>query len=253
MSDGQRREFRSVRAFINGGTLPRQCAYAQNSASPNVRRRDNSESPGKQHCAMALVFCDRSRMFADRDRLPIARMSPSPQSPRSPSPPFRYFAVPHDSGPRSGQVLSNLRSLTDVGSRGRLPLRLRMQELRLIRPARLFVPYRGLAAVLLLLVFADVSLAGTCCGECNDAPGGYELTASRTGPADGSDSVAREDGQHEHPMAGCEDCFCCSLKPLPESGFMAVERRAESSAGAPSEVSFPSSPPRIPFHPPRRA
>jgi hypothetical protein len=112
---------------------------------------------------------------------------------------------------------------------------------------------RGVAAGLLLLVIADLSLAGTCCADCNDASGVYAAVVSQTETSDAPEACVPDGRQHEHPMTGCEDCFCCSLKPLPESGFEAVERLAEPSAEPPSGAIFPSSPPRIPFHPPRSA
>jgi hypothetical protein len=115
------------------------------------------------------------------------------------------------------------------------------------------VVLRGVAAVLLLLAIADISLAGTCCADCSDASGVYAAVVSQAETSDAPEACISNGRQHEHPMTSCEDCFCCSLKPLPESGFEAVERLAEPSAEPPSGAAFPSSPPRIPFHPPRSA
>ena len=52
-----------------------------------------------------------------------------------------------------------------------------MQASRFTWLATPSVSHRALAALLLLLVFADISLAGTCCGDCSDSPAAHEATA----------------------------------------------------------------------------
>lgn len=143
--------------------------------------------------------------------------------------------------------------MTDLRSRGSVSVRLHMRAPRLTGLATPASLLRGLAALLLLLAVADVALAGVCCGDGDDQPGVSEWAVSELESADAPAARAPEGGRHEHPETECIDCFCCSLKPLPEAGFVAVTRLAEPSAEEPGGFVFPSSPPRIPFHPPRSA
>ena len=116
---------------------------------------------------------------------------------------------------------------------------------------------RGLAVFLLLVAFADMANAGSCCQDtCTEAtsPADVVMVGDEPGPSLHASSCESQEREQPGPYApSCDDCFCCSLRLIPDAGSLAVESRVDALLERPRRVFLPAGPHPTLYHPPRFA
>jgi len=115
--------------------------------------------------------------------------------------------------------------------------------------------HRGVAILLLVLIFADLALPQLCCDELNCSTEDNGATASLSDGGEKDALAAPTDQQEQHPETPKSEkgCFCCCAHILHSSVHIAgipVVRWLPLALPFPT---LPSSPPQDQFHPPRAA
>jgi hypothetical protein len=116
---------------------------------------------------------------------------------------------------------------------------------------------RGFAVFLLLVAFADMANAGSCCQDtCTEAASPAEVVMLGDEPTPSLYVSSSESQEPEHPASedpGCDDCFCCAQRLLPQATSLGVEPQVQAPLEGPRHVFLPSGPPPTLYHPPRFA